>query len=103
MKNWFILNICPLSFILTKCLTSEPSYTGYEIALDRVTNAPMFTLLATEIQKLMATLATGTLQVLYILPLYTMQLKKALRQINHTFGVTVERFKFKMRGDVLSY
>ena len=40
---------------------------GHEIAPDTVANAPKFIMLVTYIQKLVATLATRTLQVPYIL------------------------------------
>ena len=52
------------------------AFAGPKIAPDAVANAPKFTMLGTKIQKLVATLATRTLQVLYILLLCIVRLNK---------------------------
>ena len=53
-------------------------HSGHEIAPNTVANATKITALATKIQKLVAKLATRTLQVLSILPWCILQLNKSL-------------------------
>ena len=62
------------------------------MAPDTVVNVPIFAILATKIQKLVAMLATRTLQVPCILTLYKPcnEIRHYSRKVNHTFGLIVE-------------